>query len=243
MPKSMSELAASSWLRVERTLEELGALLTLVETQQLVAEADLRVHVLQLYQRLDAARVDVSAAELDSEQRNAARLRLDALESRLGAQEERLLELALDVKSLRVETISRVQRVQTQVDAMTQVPSLMGQLVTTMQIVQLSVEHLRGDMNSEFAQVRDELHGEFAFLRLDLNGLRSEVGELRAEMNALKHEVLSHGVRLDRLEADVAEIKSEMKLFRTELDDLRIEMRTSIAANHQQVMTLLMKLI
>lgn len=243
MPESMSELAASPWLRVERTLEELGAALTLVETQQLVAESDLRVHVLKLYQRLDAARVEVSGAELESEQQHAALLRLDALESRLGAQEERLLELALDVKSLRVETIARVEQVQTQVDAMAQLPSLMGQLVTSMQVVQLSVEHLRGDMNSEFAQIRDELHGEIAFLRLDLNGLRSEVGELRAEMNALKREVHSHGVRLDRLEADVAEIKTEMKLFRTELDDLRIEMRTSIAANHQQVMTLLMKLI
>lgn len=243
MPESMSELAASPWLRVERTLEDLGALVTLVETQQLVAESDLRGHVLQLHQRLDAARVDVSAAALDPEQQHAAKLRLDALESRLGAQEERLLELALDVKSLRVETISRVAQVQTQVDAMAQLPSLMGQLVTSMQIVQLSVEHLRGDMNLEFAQVRDELHGEIAFLRLDLNGLRSEVGELRAEMNALKREAHSHGVRLDRLEADVAEIKAEMKLFRTELDDLRLEMRTSIAANHQQVMTLLMKLI
>jgi chromosome segregation ATPase len=243
MPESMSELAANSWLRVERTLEELGALLTLVETQQLVAEADLRVHVLQLYQRLDAARVDVSAAELDSEQRNAARLRLDALESRLGAQEERLLELALDVKSLRVETISRVERVQTQVDAMAQLPSLMGQLVTSMQIIQLSVEHLRGDLNSEFAQVRDELHGELAFLRIDLHGLRSEVGELRTEMNALKREVHSHGVRLDRLEADVAEIKTEMKLLRTEIEDLRLEMRAGFAAVQQQIMTLVSKLI
>ena len=85
MPESMSELASSPWLRVERTLEELGALLTLVETQQLVAESDLRVHVLQLYQRLDAARVEVSDAELESEQLRAALLRLDALESRLGA--------------------------------------------------------------------------------------------------------------------------------------------------------------
>ena len=239
MPESMSELAASPWLRVERTLEELGALLTLVETQQLVAESDLRVHVLQLYQRLDAARLDVSAAELDPEQQHGAQLRLDALESRLGAQEERLLELALDVKSLRVETISRVEQVQTQVDAMAQLPSLVGQLVTSMQIVQLSVEHLRGDMNSEFAQV----HDESAFLRIDLNGVRSEVGELRVEMNALKREVHSHGVRLDRLEADVAELKVDMKLLRTEVEDLRLEMRASFAAMHQQMMTLIMKLI
>lgn len=239
MPESMSELAASPWLRVERTLEELGAALTLVETQQLVAESDLRVHVLQLYQRLDAARVDVSTAELESEQQHSALLRLDALESRLGAQEERLLELALDVKSLRVETISRVERVQAQVDAMAQLPAVVGQLVTSMQIVQLSVEHLRGDMNSEFAQV----HDESAFLRIDLNGVRSEVGELRAEMNAVKREVHSHGVRLDRLEADVAELKVDMKLLRTEVEDLRLEMRASFAAMHQQMMTLIMKLI
>ncbi len=243
MPESMSELAASPWLRVERTLEELGALLTLVETQQLVAESDLRVHVLQLYQRLDAARLDVSGAELDSEQQRSALLRLDALESRLGAQEERLLDLALDVKSLRVETISRVEQVQTQVDAMAQLPSLMGQLVTSMQVIQLSVEHLRGDMNSEFAQVRDELHGEIAFLRLDMNGVRSEVRGLRTEMDELKREVHSHGVRLDRLEADVAEIKLEMKLIRTELDDLRLEMRAGFAAIQQQIMTLVTKLI
>ena len=239
MPESMSELAASPWLRVERTLEELGAALTLVETQQLVAESDLRVHVLQLYQRLDAARVEVAGAELESEQQHAAQLRLDALESRLGTQEERLLELALDVKSLRVETISRVEHVQTQVDAMAQLPAVVGQLVTSMQIVQLSVEHLRGDMNSEFAQVRDEI----AFLRIDLNGLRSEVGELRAEMNALKREVHSHGVRLDRLEADVAELKVDMKLLRTEVEDLRLEMRAGFAAIQQQIMTLVTKLI
>ena len=51
------------------------------------------------------------------------------------------------------------------------------------------------------------------------------------------------GVRTDRVEADIAELKVEMKLVRPELEDLRIEMRTSIAANHQQVMTLLMKLM
>lgn len=232
MPESMSELAASHWLRVERTLEELGALLTLVETQQLVAESDLRVHVLQLYQRLDAARVEVSAAELESEQQHAALLRLDALESRLGAQEERLLELALDVKSLRVETISRVEQVQSQVDVMAQLPSLMGQLVTSMQLVQLSVEHLRGDMNSEFFEQR-----------LRLNAIERHLEQSDERADRLERRMDRLEARTDRLEADVAEIKTDMKLFRTELDDLRIEMRTSIAANHQQVMTLLMKLI
>ena len=117
---------------MERTLEELGALLTLVETQQLVAEADLRVHVLHVYRRLDAARVDVAAAELENGQQVAALRRLDALEARLGVQEHRLLAVALDVKSLRAETISRVDHVQTQVDAMAQLPSLVGQLVTSM---------------------------------------------------------------------------------------------------------------
>lgn len=232
MPESMSELAASPWLRVERTLEELGALVTLVETQQLVAESDLRVHVLQLYQRLDAARVEVAGAELESEQQHAAQLRLDALESRLGAQEERLLELALDVKSLRVETISRVEQVQAQVDAMAQLPSLMGQLVTSMQIVQLSVEHLRGDMNSEFLEQR-----------LRLNAIERHLEQSDERADRLERRMDRLEARTDRLEADVAEIKTDMKLFRTELDDLRIEMRTSIAANHQQIMTLLLKLI
>jgi chromosome segregation ATPase len=232
MPESMSELAANSWLRVERTLEELGALLTLVETQQLVAESDLRVHVLQLSQRLDAARVDVSAAELDSEQRNAALLRLDALESRLGAQEERLLELALDVKSLRVETISRVEHVQAQVDAMAQLPAVVRQLVTSTQIVQLSVDYLRGDMKSDFLEQR-----------LRLNAIEHHLERSDERADRLERRMDRLEARTDRLEADVAEIKTEMKSFRTELDDLRIEMRTSIAANHQQVMTLLRKLI
>ena len=62
-------------------------------------------------------------------------------------------------------------------------------------------------------------------------------------MDALKREVHSHGVRLDRLEADVAEIKVEMKLFRSELEDLRLEMRTSFATMHQQIMTPITKLI
>ena len=96
----------------------------------------------------------------------------------------------------------------------------------------MSVEHLRGDMNSEFLEQRLRMNAIEHHLE------QSEERDLRNERRMDRLEI-----RTDRLEADVAEIKLEMKLIRTELDDLRLEMRAGFAAIQQQIMTLVTKLI
>lgn len=66
---------------------ELSALLELIETQLHVAESDLRVHVLELCRRLQRAQQEIAD-----------------LEHRVAGQEARLLDLLLDVHSLRGST-------------------------------------------------------------------------------------------------------------------------------------------
>ena len=63
---------------------ELSALLELIETHLQVAESDLRVHVLELCRRLQRAQKEIAD-----------------LEHRVAGQEARLLDLMLDVHSLR----------------------------------------------------------------------------------------------------------------------------------------------
>lgn len=63
---------------------ELSALVELIETQLHVAESDLRVHVLELCRRLQRAQKEIAD-----------------LEHRVAGQEARLLDLLLDVHSLR----------------------------------------------------------------------------------------------------------------------------------------------
>lgn len=66
---------------------ELSALLELIETHLQVAEADLRVHVLELCRRLQRAQKEIAD-----------------LEHRVAGQEARLLDLVLDVHLLRGRT-------------------------------------------------------------------------------------------------------------------------------------------
>lgn len=63
---------------------ELSALIELIETHLQVAESDLRVHVLELCRRLQRAQKEIAD-----------------LEHRVAGQEARLLDLMLDVHSLR----------------------------------------------------------------------------------------------------------------------------------------------
>lgn len=63
---------------------ELSALVELIETHLQVAESDLRVHVLELCRRLQRAQKEIAD-----------------LEHRVAGQEARLLDLLLDVHSLR----------------------------------------------------------------------------------------------------------------------------------------------
>ncbi len=63
---------------------ELSALLELIETHLQVAESDLRVHVLELFRRVERAQKEISD-----------------LEHRVAGQEARLLDLLLDVHALR----------------------------------------------------------------------------------------------------------------------------------------------
>ncbi len=63
---------------------ELSALIELIETHLQVAESDLRVHVLELCRRLQGAQKEIAD-----------------LEHRVAGQEARLLDLMLDVHSLR----------------------------------------------------------------------------------------------------------------------------------------------
>ncbi|MER2562307.1 MAG: hypothetical protein ABTQ32_16400 [Myxococcaceae bacterium] len=63
---------------------ELSALIELIETHLQVAESDLRVHVLELCRRLQHAQKEIAD-----------------LEHRVAGQEARLLDLMLDVHSLR----------------------------------------------------------------------------------------------------------------------------------------------
>lgn len=66
---------------------ELSALVELIETHLQVAESDLRVHVLELCRRLQRAQKEIAD-----------------LEHRVAGQEARLLDLLLDVHSLRSGT-------------------------------------------------------------------------------------------------------------------------------------------
>lgn len=66
---------------------ELSALIELIETHLQVAESDLRVHVLELCRRLQRAQQELAD-----------------LEHRVAGQEARLLDLLLDVHSLRAGT-------------------------------------------------------------------------------------------------------------------------------------------
>lgn len=249
MAEPMSELAQSPWLRVERSLSELDALLVLVETREEVNEGELRDHLLELYRRVDGLRGVIAAAdreEGDGARLSAALRRLGQLEARAGGQEARLLELATDVQSLRRETSDRLAHVdaaiaplKTDVAALQELPGLVRALGRSVELVHLCVAHLRGDLTQrldghdlQFAM----LSGRQAQLEGRQERLEGRQERLEARMDRLE-------ARMERLEADMRELKLEMKTLRHDFEDLRVEVRTTLARNHEQVMSLLMKLV
>lgn len=106
MAESRSDLAQRRWLRVETSLSELDALLTLVETREALNEGELRSHLLELFRRVDAlegsvARADLQLALIRDGQTNLearqANLegRLDRLEATLARNHEQVMTLLM----------------------------------------------------------------------------------------------------------------------------------------------------
>ncbi|MBL8922005.1 MAG: hypothetical protein JNJ54_24360 [Myxococcaceae bacterium] len=252
----MSELVPSPWLRVEASLSELDALLAFVETREEVNEGELRGHLLELYRRVDALRTTIAAA--DREEGNGARLtaalhRLGQLEHRALGQEDRLLALALDMQSLHRETAGRlalldqaIAPLRRDVAALQELPGLVRAVGRSVELVHLSVAHLRGDLSQRLDQ--HDLHfstmGERqARLETRQEHLEGRMDRLEARMDRVEARMDRLEARMGRLEADMAELKVEVKTLRQDFEDLRVEVRTTAARNHEQVMGLLMKLV
>lgn len=256
MAEPMSDLPQSPWLRVERSLSELDALLMVVETREEVNEGELRGHLLELYRRVDGLRGIIAAA--DREEGDGARLaaalrHLGQLDARAGAQEARLLELATDVQSLRRETGDRLAHVDAaiaplkhEVASLQELPGLVRTLGRSVELAHLSVAHLRSDLSQRLD--RHEL--QLAMIaerqgRLESRqqNLEARQEQLEGRMERLEGRMERLEGRMERLEADMVELKLQLKAQRHDFEDLRVEVRTTLARQHEQVMSLLMTLV
>lgn len=138
---------------IERTLDELGAQLSLVEAHHFATEGELRAHLLGLHRRLEEVETALDRTTLTRDEHRRAVERVLEVERRLERQENQHADLA----SLRAETIARVDSHQRQLTELQRLREVLPRLEHELHGVAARHHELLAEMEARFATLDERL--------------------------------------------------------------------------------------